>query len=74
MARVLSISQRITDCITVADWLAKRTGDKNGACEDWIKSSELGCVQANMLLPLCEEYIKEKNDSLKRQNERNDEE
>lgn len=44
----------------------KRTGDKNGACEDWIKSSELGCVQANMLLPLCEEYIQEKNDSLKR--------
>ena len=47
----------------------KRTGDKNGACEDWIKSSELGCIQANMLLPLCEEYIKEKNDSLKRQKE-----
>lgn len=46
----------------------KRTGDKNGACEDWIKSSELGCIQANMLLPLCEEYIQEKNDSLKRQN------
>lgn len=45
----------------------KRTGDKKGACEDWIKSSELGCVEANMLLPLCEEYIKEKNDSLKRQ-------
>lgn len=45
----------------------KRTGDKKGACEDWMKSSELGCVQANMLLPLCEEYIQEKNDSLKRQ-------
>ena len=45
----------------------KRTGDKRGACEDWMKSSELGCIQANMLLPLCEEYIKEKNDSLKRQ-------
>ena len=52
----------------------KRTGDKKGACEDWMKSSELGCIQANMLLPLCEEYIQEKNDSLKRQNERNDEE
>lgn len=47
----------------------KRIGDKNGACEDWIKSSELGCIQANMLLPLCEEYIQEKNDSLKRQKE-----
>lgn len=47
----------------------KRTGDKKGACEDWMKSSELGCVQANMLLPLCEEYIKERNDSLKRQKE-----
>ena len=45
----------------------KRTGDKRGACEDWMKSSELGCIQANMLLPLCEEYIQEKNDSLKRQ-------
>lgn len=52
----------------------KRTGDKRGACEDWMKSSELGCIQANMLLPLCEEYIQEKNDSLKRQKERNDEE
>jgi hypothetical protein len=30
----------------------KRIGDKRGACEDWIKSSELGCVQANVLLPL----------------------
>ncbi|RGN38192.1 tetratricopeptide repeat protein [Bacteroides oleiciplenus] len=47
----------------------KRTGDKRGACEDWMKSSELGCIQANMLLPLCEEYIKEKNDSLKREKE-----
>lgn len=47
----------------------KRTGDKNGACEDWIKSSELGCIQANMLLPLCDEYIKEKNDSLNKQKE-----
>ena len=48
----------------------KRTGDKKGACEDWMKSSELGCVQANLLLPLCEEYIQEKNDSLKRHKER----
>lgn len=47
----------------------KRTGDNNGACEDWIKSSELGCIQANILLPLCDEYIKEKKDSLKRQEE-----
>lgn len=47
----------------------KRTGDKNGACEDWIKSSELGCIQANMLLPLCEEYIKGRNDSLKKEKE-----
>ena len=47
----------------------KRTGDKKGACEDWIKSSELGCIQANMLLPLCDEYIKEKNDSLNKQKE-----
>lgn len=31
----------------------KRIGDKKGACEDWMKSSELGCVQANILLPLC---------------------
>lgn len=47
----------------------KRTGDKKGACEDWVKSSELGCMEANMLLPLCEEYIKGRNDSLKRQKE-----
>ena len=33
----------------------KRTGDKKGACADWMKSSELGCVEANLLLPLCEE-------------------
>jgi hypothetical protein len=33
--------------------------DKRGACEDWMKSSELGCVQANILLPLCDEYMKE---------------
>ncbi|EYA28020.1 tetratricopeptide repeat family protein [Bacteroides fragilis str. 1009-4-F  len=33
----------------------KRTGDKKGACEDWMKSSELGCVEANLLLPLCKE-------------------
>ena len=32
-----------------------------------MKSSELGCVQANVLLPLCEEYIKERTDSLQRQ-------
>jgi len=47
----------------------QRTGDKRGACEDWMKSSELGCVQANILLPLCDEYMKERTDSLKRQNE-----
>lgn len=47
----------------------KRIGDKKGACEDWMKSSELGCVQANILLPLCDEYMKERTDSLKRQNE-----
>ena len=44
----------------------KRTGDKRGACEDWMKCSELGCVQANVLLPLCDEYIKERTDSLQR--------
>ena len=32
-----------------------RLGDKNGACEDWHRSSELGCFQANALLPLCGE-------------------
>ena len=47
----------------------KRTRDKRVACEDWMKSSELGCVQANILLPLCDEYMKERTDSLKRQNE-----
>ena len=47
----------------------QRTGDKRGASEDWMKSSELGCVQANILLPLCDEYMKERTDSLKRQNE-----
>jgi tetratricopeptide (TPR) repeat protein len=47
----------------------KRIGDKKGACEDWMKSSELGCIQANILLPLCDEYMKERTDSLKRQNE-----
>ena len=47
----------------------KRIGDKKGACEDWMKSSELGCVEANLLLPLCDVYIKEKNDSLKKQKE-----
>lgn len=47
----------------------KRTGDKKGACEDWIKSSELGCMEANILLPLCDKYIKERTDSLQRQNE-----
>lgn len=45
----------------------KRIGDKRGACEGWMKSSELGCIQANILLPLCEEYIKEREDSLKQQ-------
>lgn len=29
--------------------------DKNGDCEDWHRSSELGCLQANALLPLCSE-------------------
>ena len=29
-------------------------GDKNGACEDWHRSSELGCFQAHALLPLCD--------------------
>ena len=47
----------------------QRTGDKRGACEDWMKSSELGCVQATILLPLCDEYMKERTDSLKRQSE-----
>ena len=32
----------------------KKSGDKNGACEDWHRSSELGCLQANALLPLCD--------------------
>ena len=32
----------------------KRLGDRKGACEDWVKSSELGCTQANILLPLCD--------------------
>ena len=32
-----------------------QSGDKNGACEDWHRSSELGCLQANALLPLCGE-------------------
>ena len=32
----------------------KQSGDKNGACEDWHRSSELGCLQANALLPLCD--------------------
>ena len=32
-----------------------QSGDKNGACEDWHRSSELGCFQANALLPLCGE-------------------
>ena len=35
-----------------------------------MKGSELGCVKVNMLLPLFEEYIQEKNDSLKRHKER----
>ena len=29
-----------------------QSGDKNGACEDWHRSSELGCLQANALLPV----------------------
>ncbi|MCD8031662.1 MAG: tetratricopeptide repeat protein [Bacteroides sp.] len=32
-----------------------QSGDKKGACEDWRKSSALGCLQANLLLPLCED-------------------
>ena len=47
----------------------KRLGDRKGACEDWVKSSELGCTQANILFPLCDEYIKEENDSLKKEKE-----
>ena len=29
--------------------------DKNGVGEDWHGRSELGCLQANALLPLCGE-------------------
>jgi len=47
----------------------KRIEDKRGAYENRIKNSELGCVQADVLLPLCDEYMKERTDSLKRQNE-----
>ena len=32
-----------------------QSGDKKGACEDWKKSSKLGCFEANMLLPLCKD-------------------
>ena len=32
----------------------KQSGDNNGASEDWHRSSELGCLQANALLPLCD--------------------
>lgn len=32
-----------------------QSGDKKGACEDWRKSSALGCFEANALLPLCDE-------------------
>lgn len=30
-----------------------QSDDKKGACEDWRKSSALGCFEANALLPLC---------------------
>lgn len=36
----------------------KRIEDKRGAYENRIKNSELGCVQADVLLPLCDEYMK----------------
>lgn len=29
--------------------------DKNGACKDWHRNSNLECFQANALLPLCRE-------------------
>lgn len=32
-----------------------QSGDKKGACEDWRKSSDLGCFEANALLPLCDD-------------------
>jgi len=32
-----------------------QSGDKKGACQDWRKSSELGCFQANLLLITCED-------------------
>lgn len=32
-----------------------QSGDKKGACEDWKKSSALGCFEANALLPLCKD-------------------
>ena len=38
----------------------KRIEDKRGAYENRIKNSELGCVQADVLLPLCDEYMKER--------------
>lgn len=31
-----------------------QSGDKKGACQDWRKSSALGCFEANALLTLCE--------------------
>ena len=38
----------------------KRIVDKRGAYENRIKNNELGCVQADVLLPLCDEYMKER--------------
>lgn len=33
----------------------QQSGDEKGACQDWRKSSALGCFQANALLPLCKD-------------------
>ncbi|MDR2913270.1 MAG: hypothetical protein LBV74_00290, partial [Tannerella sp.] len=32
-----------------------QSDDKPGACEDWHKSSALGCIEANVLLAICDE-------------------
>lgn len=32
-----------------------RSGDKRGACEDWRKSKEQGCMDADDFLPICED-------------------
>lgn len=32
-----------------------QSGDKKGACEDWRTSINLGCFEANALLPLCDD-------------------